>query len=101
MPTADEMVELLYNCTWEWNALNGSPGFLVTSKRNGNSIFLPTGGVMEGSTVDYSMESGRYWSSSLNPDENIESFFLVFSRYSSMVRQGERHLGRLVRPVTE
>lgn len=101
MPTADEMVELLYNCTWEWNALNGSPGFLVTSKRNGNSIFLPTGGVMEGSTVDYSMESGRYWSSSLNLDENIESFFLVFSRYSSMVRQGERHLGRLVRPVTE
>ena len=49
IPTADEIEELCYGCTWEWEILNGVSGAKVTGP-NGNYIFLPN--------VD-----GCYWSS--------------------------------------
>lgn len=43
MPTDDEWSEL-NNCTWTWVTQNGVNGYLVASKTNGNSIFLPAAG---------------------------------------------------------
>ena len=47
MPTDTEWTELRENCTWTWTTQNseygyGVHGYRVTSKKNGNSIFLPT-----------------------------------------------------------
>nr|MBQ5605357.1 InlB B-repeat-containing protein [Bacteroidales bacterium] len=58
MPTPTEMQELINNCTWEWVNENREQtiGYRVTSKINGNSIFLPT--KSRGSYYD-----GYYWSS--------------------------------------
>ena len=44
MPTKEECEELLENCTWNWTTQNGVNGYKVTSKKNGNSIFLPAAG---------------------------------------------------------
>ena len=44
MPTAAEFDELINNCTVEKSAINGVNGYLLTSKINGNSIFLPMAG---------------------------------------------------------
>lgn len=43
MPTGKEMQELLDNCTWTVENVNGHNGFRVTAS-NGNSIFLPNTG---------------------------------------------------------
>ena len=44
MPTAAEFDELINNCTIEKTTMNGANGYLLTSKINGNSIFLPMAG---------------------------------------------------------
>ena len=46
MPTVDEFEELINNCTWEWTTLDGVNGYNVTSKKTGNSIFLPITGCL-------------------------------------------------------
>ena len=64
MPTTAEQDELRENCTWTWTTQNGVYGYKVTSKSNGNSIFLPAAGFLD--SVLYSAGSdGCYWSSSL------------------------------------
>ena len=45
MPTYAEAQELLSKCTWKETTLKGVYGFLVTSKINGNTIFLPYTGL--------------------------------------------------------
>ncbi len=44
MPTKAEIEELIKNTTTKWIMRNGVSGKLVTSKRNGKSIFLPAAG---------------------------------------------------------
>ena len=44
MPTDAEMRELINNCNFEYTALNGVKGFMLTSKINGNTIFFPAAG---------------------------------------------------------
>ena len=65
MPTKAEQDELRSssNCTWTWTTQNGVRGYIVTSKINGNSIFLPAAGcIHDGSNTDAG-SYGRYWSS--------------------------------------
>ena len=68
MPTDDEWTELLENCTRTWtNDYNGTgvAGRIVTSKINGNSIFLPAAGSRNDESLGDAGYYGRYWSSSL------------------------------------
>lgn len=77
MPTSDEYDELIDNCTWTWTSQNGVEGTKVTSKKNGNSIFLP--GVGYYNFVSRYLEGqGLYWSSSLNPSDPSKAYFLYF-----------------------
>ena len=63
MPTDGEWAELLEECTWKWkNAYKGTTaGYLVTSKINGNSIFLPAAGHRYGGGLDDAGSRGFYW----------------------------------------
>ena len=68
MPTDSELEELKNkgNCAWEWTTQNGVNGCKVTSKKNGNSIFLPAAG-FRSKDYHYGADGGGlYWSSSLN-----------------------------------
>ena len=56
LPTENDFEELLDedNCTWAWTTIGFRKGYKVTSKKNGNSIFLP-----ENNGTGW----GYYWSS--------------------------------------
>ena len=63
MPTIDEIHELMDNTTQTFKIKNGHIGYILTSKVNGNTIFLPIAGLMDGSQVKDGMRP-RYWSRS-------------------------------------
>ena len=67
MPTDTEWTELRENCTWTWTTQNSEYGYRVTSKKNGNSIFLPAKLYFSEDVFMYYF-SGDYWSSSLIAD---------------------------------
>ena len=63
IPTIQEWQELKDNCTWTEATKNGNRGYVITSKINQNSIFLPISGVVDGEQIKDGMRA-RYWSSS-------------------------------------
>ena len=102
MPTADEIQELIDNCTWIWTTQDGVNGYQVDGP-NGNAIFLPAAGYYKG-TMRYERGSGYYWSSSLHTDL---SFFasseyacgLYFESGGHVGYCSFRNLGYSIRPV--
>jgi uncharacterized repeat protein (TIGR02543 family) len=98
MPTIAEQNELRNTSytTWTWTTLNGVNGYKVTSKINGNSIFLPAAGCRYGSSLDGAGSYGYFWSRSLNTDDSEGAYGLGFSSGS---RGYYRDYGRSVRPV--
>ena len=60
MPTDAELTELREQCTWTWTTQNGVNGYKVTSKSNGNSIFLLAAGFRHNSGL-YSAGSYGYY----------------------------------------
>ena len=105
MPTTDEQRELLNKCRWEWTELNGVNGYKVTSKTNGNSIFLPAAGCRRGTGIHDRGRGGDYWSSSLystNFGSASSACYLNFySSYCEWWRPGSRDDGKSVRPVSK
>ena len=97
MPTDAEWSELINNCTWTWTTQYGEYGKNVTSKINGNSIFLPAAGYRNGSSLSGAGSYGYYWSSSLDTDNPRYAWGVDFS--SSTVYRYYRYYGRSVRPV--
>ena len=93
MPTNKEFEELRSQCTWEWIRDNGVFGYKVTSKKNGNSIFLPAS--------ERDNFHGYYWSSSLSLN-NSDCAYLFDIRSiddNSSNNTDYRYLGYSVRPV--
>jgi len=63
MPTKTEFEELRSNCNWQWKTINGQTGYQLISKVNGNSIFLPTSGYRNGTSLNSVGTYGLYYSS--------------------------------------
>ena len=104
MPTNDEWTELRNECTWTWvEGYNGTDknGYEVTSKTNGNSIFLPATGYRYYGSLYDAGGRGYYWSSSLGTDSPDVAWLVGF--YSGGV--GRDYYGRCyglsVRPVCQ
>ena len=99
MPTDAELTELRENCTWTWTTQNGVYGYKVTSKKNGESIFLPAAGYRYDSSLSYAGSYGYYWSSSLYTDYPYSAWNVDF--YSNNVGRSNflRSYGFSVRPV--
>lgn len=100
MPSKAQFEELLNDSytTKEWTTLNGGEGLMITSKSNGHSFFLPSSGLVLGSSVLYSLTHGYYWSRSLDASSNKviqvcfrDGYFDLESDY--------RDIGMCVRPV--
>lgn len=74
MPTQAHIQELIDNCDWTLIEKNGSQGYLIKSRKNDNSIFLPITGFMighkdKGTERRFCSTQGYYWSSTLANDE--------------------------------
>lgn len=100
MPTMEELNELrdTNNCTWTWTAQGGKNGYLVTSKKNGNSIFLPAAGFRYDSSLNGAGFWGNFWSSSLGTDTSGNACGLGFHS-NDVYSNGGRYDGSSVRPV--
>lgn len=71
MPTFDEFMELFANSICEVHIMNDVEGVLLTSKLNGNQIFMPC------SVIDDYNTLGLYWSSSL-AEYSHDAKYLLF-----------------------
>ncbi len=108
MPTDEEWTELREKCTWKWRTVKGIHGYMVKSKINGNSIFLPAAGYhikimyREGGYWRNSFDAGYYgyyWSSSLCTDHSHYAWSVdVESNYVSR-NYDYRYNGLSIRPV--
>ena len=101
MPTDDELTELWEQCTWTWTTQNGVYGRKVTSKTNGNSIFLPAAGYRGGSSLDGAGSYGYYWSSSHYSGSPGGAWDVNFNSSNVGRINGSRCRGRSVRPVCQ
>ena len=98
IPTSQELEELRTECTWILTTQNGVKGYNVTSKNNGNSIFLPAAGYHDYSGIDYAGTYFYCWSNSLY---TVTSAFFLYTSASTVVKWGprDRYYGLSVRPV--
>jgi hypothetical protein len=100
MPTLKEQQELLDNCKWKWTTQNGVQGCLVTSNKNGNSIFLPATGYRVSSEFKMAGAFGNYWSSTLYSDYiSNGAYVLDFGSIEKRWSDSGRFCGLSVRPV--
>ena len=106
MPTKTHFQELLDNCTFEWTYLGRSLGCKVTSKINGNYIFLPAAGRMPSHpTYPYPSDlnqTARYWASTPSKDSHYINAdgFLCVEKYIGTTLQ-DRKDGYPIRPITQ
>ncbi len=101
MPTKEEFQELIDNCTWKWTTYKGTKGYKVTSKKNGNSIFLPAAGYRYGTELIHRGLFGSYRPSSLYVDHCSEAWELYFGGADCCWFGFLRYYGCSVRPVVE
>ena len=114
-PTKAQLVELANNCDWEVVTMSGSRGLRVTSRINGNWIFLPAAGIYSTALSlqwsDFPSEDNEqwhYWTSSVQPylDWGVayDSYALrIFNQEDGFIRPDifgvERNYARPIRPV--
>lgn len=98
MPTVEEQEELVTKCTLKWTTQNGVSGYKVTSKRNGNSIFLPAAGYHTGLSIAQAGDQGYYWSSSRAHYSHM-AMLLYFYSSNMHLFDHNRYDGCSVRPV--
>ena len=99
MPTYAEWTELRTECTWKWTTQNGVNSCKVTSKSNGNSIFLPAAGYLNVGSLYYAGSYGYYWSSSLNTGNPYDAWYVSFNSRDVFSNYSNRGCGFAVRPV--
>lgn len=89
MPTAEEIAELWSKCIWEEAEIDGIKGIKITSL-NGNSIFLPAGGIIDNISLrEYNM-SGYYRTA------DSEGYPVKYFNVSD-----NPYMGALIRPVID
>jgi hypothetical protein len=101
MPSYEQLLELFNssNTTTTWATMNGVYGMKITSKSNGNSIFLPAAGYRSGRSLNYAGSRGYYWSHSRSTSSSQYANYV--SLYSSGMGGDHnfRNYGKSVRPV--
>ncbi len=110
MPTKAQWEELKNSSytTWTWcdgvdTKYNNTTvvGYKVTSKTNGNSIFLPAAGLRYGMSTYGTGSFCDYWSSSLTESYPEQAWLMDFDSSGHDVDYGYRDYGQSVRAVGE
>ena len=101
MPSDEQCRELINSSytTTEWTTQNGVYGRKITSKENGNSIFLPAAGYRLNSSLGNAGSYGSYWSRTLGSDYPYYARYLFFNSSDVNMFSYDRYDGRSVRPV--
>lgn len=103
MPTIAEFEELFNeeNCAWVWTDIQGVYGYLITSKINGNSIFLPAAGCIDGRIFYGKGTSGAYWASDSVENQTISTVSYGYDFVDNSIQwfSSIRNVGHTIRPV--
>lgn len=102
MPSIEQFEELINSryTTTTWTTQNGVYGRKITSKKNGNSIFLPAAGCRDSSSLGNDGLSGYYWSRT--HDSGYYPYYalsLYFNSSRISAYRIDRYFGQSVRPV--
>lgn len=105
IPTNEEWQALKNNTNRVWTESNGIYGYMLTSKINGNSIFLPASGSYNNNSLENTGIFGCYWSSSLSGTAGhpYRAWALYISKGTTNFSMTDplRFPGYSIRPVTE
>ncbi len=93
MPSREEYVELFNTSktSSEWKTVNGVVGWEITSKTNGNSIFIPAGGQIHDSHFDAQGQLAFAWTRDL---------YLYYSGYAYAICIYDTSAGTYIAPKT-
>ena len=94
----DELINSSYT-TMVWTTMNGVNGRKITSRTNGNSIFLPAAGCLDDTSRYYEGSGGYYWLRTLNASYPYYARFLALDSIDVSTSFGNRNSGRSIRPV--
>uniref|UniRef100_UPI0040562542 hypothetical protein n=1 Tax=Alistipes sp. TaxID=1872444 RepID=UPI0040562542 len=106
MPTKEELMELLNECSWSWHSQTEDRwyGYFVTGP-NGKSIFLPLNNRIEMGSLILSGYSGYYWSSTPGEDTNQAYHLVIYNpekeTFPNRVNDYERWIGYTIRAVLD
>lgn len=98
IPSLEQVVELLNSCTLQWTQRNGVNGLLVTGP-NGNTIFLPAAGYVDGSSLEYAGTYGSYWSRSIYSYLPDRAYCLYLDSQYWDSEDFSRYYGHVIRAV--
>lgn len=94
MPSTEEWEELFSNCTSAETTIGSTEGMLLTSKKNGNSIFLPK--IMDTST--YSMQL-KYYTSVAASSTDANATSMLYGGSLVIRSTSDPYYGYPIRPV--
>ena len=101
IPSREQCLELISKCDWTYTTMNGVNGFLVSSKSNVNSIFLPAAGLYswwKNGTLDDVGTHGNYWTRNCYSEAGICLYFNGTTQPDGLSNT-YRCQGMTVRPV--
>ena len=85
---------------WEWSIMEGIyRGWKITYLKNGNSIFLPAGGITSENICAGQFSWGYYWSSERLAGDETQAYVLYFDEQTVEIRQRPRQHGCELRAV--
>lgn len=99
MPSMKEFRSLINSAytTTEVTTQNGVKGLKITSKSNGNSIFLPAVGYVNNASIAGGGVNCYYWSASSYTNGQI--YYLTIEDNDASVKYCSRYMGQSIRPV--
>lgn len=109
MPTTTQFAEITDDryCVWNWcdsysKKYNGTPGYEIISKKNGNKIFLPcVGAYGKNYSLEGYGEEGAYFAKDVDKTESRQAGRLRFKMGGYMVKHAYRFCGLPIRPVVK
>lgn len=101
LPTSKDFNELLEYTTvqWQQNYKGRMSGCLFTSKQNGNTLFLPAAGYIEGNGIFSDEETGYYWTAEVCQYDDNTAWYLKFVGPHLQLRTHYRIHGCTIRAV--
>ena len=101
MPSIAQVEELIdtFFTTSKWTRLNDYLGTMITSKKNGNWIFLPATGYVDGNAIYRRDSFGSCWSRSLREDAPRDAYDWGYMWSGIFWGADRRYMGENVRPV--
>lgn len=100
IPTKEECVELKDFCIWSRIGEGKYAGYKIVGP-NGKSIFLPAAGYRNGENIFSSVDYGFYWTSTINEDRGIGTYYISFDKNSYDVEWYYRMYGYTIRAVSK